>query len=105
MLYQFTGLKLRAANEVAYCEGTMGIGDAAHLAGSRLDQLGAELSRLRPDQSGYITAEDYERRLTGEELDEFPTEGRRTIGSLAAQHRCAIRTPPIKRRVYFTKSK
>ena len=82
----------------------MGIGDAAYLAASSLDQLGAELYRLRPDESGYITAEDYE-RLTGEELDEFSTEGRKTIGNLAAQHRCTIRTPPIERRVYFTKSK
>jgi hypothetical protein len=47
--------------------------DAARLiAGSRLiagdlDQLGYGLSRLRPDHSGYITAEDYE-RITGEQI-------------------------------------
>jgi hypothetical protein len=82
----------------------MGIGDAAHVAASSLDQLETELSRLGPDQSGYITAEDYE-RLTGEELDEFSTVGRKIIGNLAAQHGCTIHTPPIERRVYFTKSK
>jgi len=60
------------------------------------------LSYLRPDRSGYITAEDYE-RLTGEELDEFSAEDRNIIGNLAAQHGCTIRTPPIERRVYFTK--
>ena len=46
------------------------MGDVSRLAANSLDQLGIELSRLLPDQSGYITAEDYE-RLTGEELDEF----------------------------------
>jgi hypothetical protein len=51
----------------------MGIGDAAHLAANSLDQLGT--SCLRPDRSGYITAEEYE-RITGEELDEFSTKGR-----------------------------
>ena len=53
----------------------MGIGDAAHLAANSLDQLGTALSYLRPDRSGYITAEEYE-RITGEELDEFSTKGR-----------------------------
>jgi hypothetical protein len=80
----------------------MNIGDAAHLSASTLDQLGAGLSRLPPDQSGYITAEDYE-RLTGEELDEFSAQDRNEIGNLAARHGCTIRTPPIERRVYFTK--
>jgi hypothetical protein len=84
--------------------------DAARLiVGSRLiagdlDQLGYGLSRLRPDHSGYITAEDYE-RITGKELDEFSTEGRKTMADLAAQHGCTIQTPPIERRVYFTKAK
>jgi hypothetical protein len=77
-------------------------GDAARLSASNLDQLGAGLSRLLPNQSGYITAEDFE-RLTGEELDEFSEQDRNTIGNLAAQHGCTIRTPPIERRVYFTK--
>jgi hypothetical protein len=71
------------------------------LAGS-LDQLGYGLSRLGPEQSGYITAEDFE-RLTGEELDELSTEGRRIIADLAVQYRCTIQTPLIERRVYFTK--
>ena len=52
----------------------MGIGDAAHLAANSLDQLGTALSCLRPDRSGYITAEEYE-RITGEELDEFLPRG------------------------------
>jgi hypothetical protein len=84
----------------------MGIGDAAHLAANSLDQLGTALSYLRPDRSGYITAEDYE-RITGEELDEFSTKGRQMmmIARLAAEHRCTIKVPPIERRVYFTKSK
>jgi hypothetical protein len=80
----------------------MGIGDPARLSASSLDQLGAGLSHLPPDQIGYITAEDYE-RLTGEDLDEFSAEGRNIIGNLAAQYGCTIRTPPIERRVYFTK--
>ncbi len=77
-------------------------GDAARLSASNLDQLEAGLSRLLPNQSGYITAEDFE-RLTGEELDEFSEQDRYAIGNLAAQHGCTIRTPPIERRVYFTK--
>ena len=59
----------------------MNIGDAARLSASTLDQLGAGLSRLPPDQSGYITAEDYE-RLTGEKLDEFSAQDRNEIGNL-----------------------
>jgi hypothetical protein len=59
--------------------------DAARLIAGGLDQLGYGLSRLRPDQSGYITAEDYE-RITGEELDDSSTEGRKTMADLAAQH-------------------
>jgi hypothetical protein len=62
------------------------------------------LSYLRPDRSGYITAEEYE-RITGEELDEFSTKGRQMIARLAAEYRCTIEVPPIERRVYFTKSK
>ena len=62
------------------------------------------LSYLRPDRSGYITAEEYE-RITGEELDEFSTKGRKMIARLAAEYRCTIEVPPIERRVYFTKSK
>jgi hypothetical protein len=80
----------------------MNFGDASRLSASNLDQLGAGLSRLLPNQSGYITAEDFE-RLTGEELDEFSEQDRNTIGNLAAQHGCTIRTPPIERRVYFMK--
>jgi hypothetical protein len=82
----------------------MGIGDAAHLAASSLDHLGVDLSLLSPGHRGYITAEDYE-RLTGEELDEFSTEALGMIANLAAQHGCTIQTPPIERRIYFTKSK
>ena len=66
--------------------------------------LGTALSCLRPDRSGYITAEEYE-RITGEELDEFSTKGRQMIARLAAEYRCTIELPPIERRVYFTKSK
>jgi hypothetical protein len=80
----------------------MSLGGVARLSASSLDQLGVGLSRLQPDQSGYITAEDYE-RLTGDELDEFSAEDRHAIGKLAAQHGCTFRTPPIERRVYFTK--
>ena len=76
--------------------------DAARLIAGSLDQLGHGLSRLRPDQSGYITAEDYQ-RITGEELDEVSKEGRRIMADLAAQHGCTVRTPSIERRVYFTK--
>jgi hypothetical protein len=82
----------------------MGNDDAARLVAGSLDQLGYGLSRLRPERSGYITAEDFE-RLTEEELNEFSTEGRRIMADLAVQHRCTIQTPPIERRVYFTKSK
>jgi hypothetical protein len=51
----------------------MGIGDAAHLAANSLDQLGTALSYLRPDRSGYITAEEYE-RITGEEFYQGPQD-------------------------------
>ncbi len=76
--------------------------DAIRLVAGSLEQLGHRLSRLWPDQSGYITAEDYQ-RITGEELDEVSTEGRKIVADLAVQHRCTIHTPPIERRVYFTK--
>ncbi len=62
------------------------MGDVSRLAANSLDQLGTELSRLRPEQSGYITAEDYE-RLTGEELDELSTKGRKMIMNLATRHK------------------
>jgi hypothetical protein len=65
-----------ARDAIRQCEGAMGIGDAAHLAANSLDQLGTALSYLRPDRSGYITAEEYE-RITGEELGEFSTKGAR----------------------------
>jgi hypothetical protein len=88
-----------------YREGTMSTGDAVRLPAGSLDQLGTGLSRLPLDQRGYITAEDYE-RLTGEELDEFSVDGRKTIANLAAEHGCAIEmSSPIERRIYFTKSK
>jgi hypothetical protein len=77
---------------------------AARLVAGSLDQLGYGLSRLGPERSGYITAEDFE-RLTGEELDNFSVEGRRIMAELAVRHRCAIQTPLIERRVYFTKAK
>jgi hypothetical protein len=76
--------------------------DTARLVASSLDQLGNALFRLQLQQSGYITAEDFE-RLTGEELDEFSTEGRRVMAALAVQHGCTIRTTPIERRIYFTR--
>jgi hypothetical protein len=75
-----------------------------HLPASGFDELGTELSRLRPDKSGYIAAEEYE-RITGEELDEFSIKGRQMIARLAAECRCTIEVPPIERRVYFSKSK
>jgi hypothetical protein len=81
----------------------MGDDDATRLVAGSLDQLGYGLSRLSPQRSGYITAEDFE-RITEEELDEFSTEGSRIMADLAAQHGCTIRTAPIERRVYFTKS-
>jgi hypothetical protein len=62
----------------------MGIGDAAHLAANTFYQLGTALSYLRPDGSGYITAEEYE-RISGEELDECSTKGRKMIANLAAR--------------------
>jgi hypothetical protein len=78
--------------------------EAARLVAGSLDQLGHGLSRLGPARSGYITAEDFE-RLTGEELDDFSTEGRRVLAELAVEHTCTIQTPLIERRVYFTKAK
>jgi hypothetical protein len=78
--------------------------DAGRLVAGSLDQLGYGLSRLDPERSGYITSEDFE-RLTGEELDNFSTEGRKIMAELAVQHRCTIQTPLIERRDYFTKAK
>jgi hypothetical protein len=80
----------------------MGDDDATRLIAGSLVQLEHGLSRLGPERSGYITAEDYQ-RLTGEELDELSTEGRKIVADLATRHRCTIHTPPIERRVYFTK--
>jgi hypothetical protein len=62
----------------------MGNDDATRLIAGSLDQLGHGLSRLGPERCGYITAEDFE-RLTGEELDESSTEGRRIMTSGPAQ--------------------
>jgi hypothetical protein len=73
---------------------------AARLVAGSLDQLGYGLSRLGPERSGYITAEDFQ-RLTGEELGELATEGRRILTDLAVQHRCKIETPLIEQRVYL----
>jgi len=80
----------------------MGDDDATRLIAGSLEQLGFGLSRLGPERCGYITAEDFE-RLTGEELGECSKEGRRIMVDLAFQHSCTIHTPPIERRVYFTK--
>jgi hypothetical protein len=80
----------------------MGNDDAVRLIAGSLVQLEHGLSRLGPRRSGYITAEDFE-RLTGEESDESSREGRGIVADLAVQHRCTIHTPPIERRVYFTK--
>jgi hypothetical protein len=77
--------------------------NATRLLAGSLEQLGYGLSRLRPERSGYITAEDFE-RITGEELDEFSTEGRKIMAELALQHSWTIQTPLIERRVYFTKT-
>jgi hypothetical protein len=76
---------------------------ADRLIAGTLEQLGFGLSRLLPERSGYITAEDFE-RLTGEELDES-SEGRRIMEELAVQHGCTIQTPLIERRIYYTKAK
>jgi hypothetical protein len=82
-------------------EGAMGNDATPRLVTGSLEQLGHGLSRLLPERSGYITAEDFE-RLTGEELNEFSAGGRRMVAELALQHWCTIRFPPIERRIYFT---
>jgi hypothetical protein len=84
--------------------GIEGADATPRLVTGTLEQLGYGLSRLLPERSGYITAEDFE-RLTGEEFNEFSAGGRRMMAELALQHWCTIGVPPIERRIYFTKAK
>ncbi len=51
--------------------------------------LGVELSNLSSGEVAYIDADHY-KLITGEDLDEFSTEGRRMIAEVAAQSGCAI---------------
>jgi hypothetical protein len=65
-----------------------------------LEALGSALTNLPVGETVYITANDF-KRLTGDDLTGFVTEGRFMIGNLSARTNCTIVT--TDERVIFTK--
>ncbi len=56
-----------------------------------LDALRSVLTNLPIDEAVYITADDF-KRLTGDKLTDFATEGRFMIGNLSARTNCTVAT-------------
>ena len=56
-----------------------------YIVAGNTDALLVELSNLLTGETAYITANEFE-RITGADLNEFSTAGRRLIGDMAAQH-------------------
>ena len=71
-----------------------------YIVAGNTDALLVELSNLLTGETAYITANEFE-RITGADLNEFSTAGRRLIGDMAAQSWCAIRV--ADGRIFFTK--
>ena len=61
-----------------------------YIVAGNTDALLVELSNLHTGETAYITANEFE-RITGADLNEFSTAGRRLIGDMAAQSWCTIR--------------
>ena len=61
-----------------------------YIVAGNTDALLVELSNLHTGETAYITANEFE-RITGADLNEFSTAGRRLIGIMAAQSWCTIR--------------
>ena len=66
-----------------------------------LDVLGSALTGLLVGQAIYITPDDF-KRLTGDDLTDFGSEGRFMFGNLSAQTNCTIAT--ADQRLIFTKN-
>jgi hypothetical protein len=66
-----------------------------------LEALGSALTNLPVGESVYITASDF-KKLTGDDLTNFATEGRLMIGNLSARTNCTVVT--THERVIFTKN-
>jgi hypothetical protein len=66
-----------------------------------LEALRSALTNLPVDASVCITAEDF-KRLTGDDLADFATEGRFMIGNLSARTNCTVTT--TDERAIFTKN-
>jgi hypothetical protein len=60
-----------------------------YIAAANIGALRVALSQLPSGETGYIDAEGY-KEITGEDLDEFSTEGRRMIAEMAAVVGCTI---------------
>jgi hypothetical protein len=66
-----------------------------------LEVLGSALTSLPLGEAVYITAHDF-KKLTGDELTDFGSEGRFIIGNLSARTNCTVVT--TDERVIFTKN-
>jgi hypothetical protein len=66
-----------------------------------LEALGSALRSLPVGETVYVTANDF-KRLTGDDLTDFATEGRFMIGNLSARTNCTVVT--TDERVVFTKN-
>lgn len=71
-----------------------------YIVAGNTDALLVELSNLHTGETAYITANEFE-RITGADLNEFSTAGRRLIGDMAAQSWCTIRV--ADGRIFFKK--
>ncbi len=66
-----------------------------------IEALRSTLTNLPVEACVYITAGDF-KRLTGDNLADFATEGRLKIGNLSARTNCTVAT--TDERVIFTKN-
>jgi hypothetical protein len=66
-----------------------------------VEALGTVLINLSVGQSVYINADDF-KKLTGDDISEFASEGRLMMGNLSARTNCRIETTDS--RAVFTKN-
>jgi hypothetical protein len=77
------------------------MGDIQIITPENVEMLGQLLTILPVGETVYITANDF-KRLTGDNLADFTTEGRLMIGNLSARTNCTVATS--NDRVIFTKN-
>jgi len=79
--------------------------DAMKLDGTTEATLARSLSTLPPDERGWITFAEarilFSTKGAQYAFGETDQDGRRNIGSFAAQHRFVINFMPVEGRVYF----